>query len=333
VLPSTTTSIDAFLYAHGLAQQHETPAWTALTGGVSSEILRVDLPGRSFCVKRALPKLKVAADWEAPVSRNMYEWQWMKFAASHLPRAVPEPLAHDSEAGLFAMSFLPPEQYPVWKTQLLEGHVDPSAAASVGSALGLLHQVSARRPDLAVQFDSQDNFHALRIEPYLLACAERHADLSERLRDLARRTATLQLALVHGDVSPKNILIGPEGPVFLDAECASYGDPAFDVAFCLNHLFLKMLVRSDKTGALLESFSQLVECYFKQVSFEPRAVLETRIAELLPALMLARVDGKSPVEYLSARPQDQEVVRRVARSLLQSRETRLSAIADAWSRR
>jgi aminoglycoside phosphotransferase (APT) family kinase protein len=245
-------------------------------------------------------------------------------------QAVPRPLAHDVEAGLFAMSFLAPEQYPVWKAQLLDGTVIPGVAAQVGGLLARLHAASANRPDLAKEFDSLENFHALRLEPYLLASATRHPDLADRLQALAERTAAMASALVHGDVSPKNILVGPHGPVLLDAECAWYGDPAFDLAFCLNHLLLKSLVRPICAPAMSQSFSQLVESYFELATFESRVLLESRAAELLPSLLLARIDGKSPVEYLVGRHPEQTFVRRIARVFLETPVAQLATIATAW---
>jgi len=324
-------ALDHFLHRHGLATAGEAAQWTALAGGVSSDIWRVDLPGRSLCVKRALPKLKVAADWQAPVSRNAFEWAWLSFAADRVPQAVPRPLAHDAASGLFAMSYLAPAQHPVWKRQLLDGLVDAGVAAQVGVVLATLHNASAHRADLAQAFDSLDNFHALRLEPYLLATAERHPDLAAPLRALVRRTAGTRLALVHGDVSPKNILVGPHGPVLLDAECAWYGDPAFDIAFCLNHLLLKCLVRPDRVAALLTSFAAFVEAYFGHADFEARDALESRAASLLPGLLLARVDGKSPVEYLQGQAALQQEVRDFARPLIDRAPDRLGeGVADLW---
>src|SRR6266478_877808 len=180
--------LNAFLYAQGLAQRGEKARWHVLTGGVSSEIWRVELPGRSVCVKRALSKLKVSEDWQAPTSRNAYEWQWLCFVASHLPQAAPRPLARDAAAGVFAMEFLAPERYPVWKEQLLSGRVDPATAEQVGVALATLHEMSAHKVELAQQFDSSQNFRALRIEPYLLATAARHPDLADYIGSLAERT-------------------------------------------------------------------------------------------------------------------------------------------------
>src|SRR5258706_15623986 len=109
----------------------------------------------------------------------------------------------------------------------------------------------------------------------------------------------MKLGLVHGDISPKNILIGPAGPVFLEAECAWYGDPAFDLAFCLNHLMLKCLWTPRSASDFLDCFDAMYAAYSAGVTWEPPAILEARAAALLPALFLARVDGKSPVEYLT----------------------------------
>jgi len=330
MMSADRAALDGFLTKSGLAQAGESATWTPLTGGVSSDIWRVDLPGRSVCVKRALAQLKVAADWKAPVSRNAYEWAWLCFAAKHQPDAVPTPLAHDRDAGLFAMSLLAPENHPVWKAQLLAGQVDPQVAAQVGRVLVEVHNASAHRADLAKAFDTLDNFHALRLEPYLLATAERHPAVADRLQQLVRRTSAMRLALVHGDVSPKNILVGPSGPVLLDAECAWYGDPAFDLAFCLNHLLLKSVARPECLPALMQSFERLGATYLEAVKFEPRAALESRAAALLPALLLARVDGKSPVEYLVGRDADQAFVRRVALGLLQDPVVSLERVSQAW---
>ena len=143
------------------------------------------------------------------------------------------------------------------------------------------------------------------------------------------RTAATHLALAHGDVSPKNILIGPRGPVFLDAETAWYGDPAFDLAFCLNHLLLKALVAPAARDDLRASFAALSRAYLAEVTWEPAEALEARAASLLPGLFLARVDGKSPVEYLTLESQ-KDRVRRTAIPLLLSPPARLAAVQAAW---
>lgn len=322
--------LDRFLHLHRLAAQGEKATWTALAGGVSSDIWRVDLPGRTICVKRALPKLRVGSDWHAPVSRNRYEWEWLRLAAEIVPRSVPKPLAHDPELGLFAMSFLPGDSYPLWKQQLLAGKVDVATAARVGQLLATLHNAMAGRAEVAAAFDTLENFHALRLEPYLLATAVRHPDLQPALSALAARTGQARIALVHGDVSPKNILVGPDAPVLLDAECAWFGDPAFDIAFCLNHFLLKAVFLPQHLGELLQAFEAMATSYLDEVRFEKRTDLEARAASLLPALTLARIDGKSPVEYLVGRAFEQDVVRSLARPLIVRPATSLASIMRDW---
>ena len=322
----------AFVLEKGLAAPGQTQTWTPLAGGVSSDIWRLDVGGRSICVKRALAKLKVAADWRAPVSRNLYEWRWFETVREILPDAVPMPLAADARLGVFAMSFLEPATHPLWKAQLLGGRADVSTAGAVGERLGLIHARTALRTDIAERFPTDELFHALRLAPYLLFTAQRRPAAAAALEALAARTAATRLALVHGDVSPKNILVGPRGPIFLDAECAWYGDPAFDLAFCLNHLLLKCLVAPDATSDLLASFDALSRAYLAHVDWEPAEALEARAASLLPGLMLARVDGKSPVEYLTEETQ-KDRVRDAALPLLASAPRELAEVARAWRRR
>ena len=320
--------LDALRRLNLLASDKDVPL-APLTGGVSSDIWRVELDSGPVCVKRALPKLKVAQVWEAPVERNQYEYEWLKTVAGIAPAAVPKLIAHDAASGLFVMEYLSPAHHPVWKTQLSQGHADVDMAREVGGILGAIHARTAGDPALAERFRTDSFFYALRLEPYLEASARRHPDRADALLALLRTTADTRRVLVHGDVSPKNILVGPKGPILLDAECAWFGDPAFDLAFCLNHLLLKCLWVPASLPGFLESFSALAQAYLECVSWESGDALEARAAHLLPGLLLARVDGKSPVEYLTSDAQ-RDPVRRVARALLAQPVPRLADIAHRW---
>ena len=307
------------------------PAFTRLTGGVSSDIWRVDLPTGPVCIKRALPKLRVAADWQAPVERNEYEAAWLRIAARAVPEAVPPLLGQDPQTGSLVMAYLPPESYPVWKEQLRQGQAGPGVATAVAERIARIHRATANDPAAAAGFPTDRIFYDIRLEPYLVATARRHPELADRLQALVAQTASTKRALVHGDVSPKNILVGPQGPVFLDAECAWYGDPAFDIAFCLNHLLLKCLWAPMATPLFLRCFRAMAEAYVAAVDWESPGALEDRAARLLPGLFLARVDGKSPVEYVT-QENDRERVRRVARRLLIDSPSSLAQVLRAWGK-
>ena len=303
---------------------------TPLAGGVSSDIYRADLPGGVICVKRALPRLKVAADWQVPVERNRWEVEWMRVAGGIVPGAVPQILGEDRVAGAFAMTWLPPDEYPVWKKMLVDGEADTRTATMVGDVLGRIHQATADKPDIAARFPTDALFQALRLDPYLVTAARAHPDLARPLLALVAATGSTQRTLVHGDFSPKNILVGSEGPVFLDAECAWYGDPAFDLAFVLNHLLLKGVWRPDRRSDYLTMFAALCAAYRTRVTWEPWPAVEARTARLLPGLLLARVDGKSPVEYVTD-DRDRDAIRAFARLQLQRPVDSLTALARAWS--
>jgi aminoglycoside phosphotransferase (APT) family kinase protein len=329
--PLTRETICKTLQRMGLLSDAEQVNCEPLSGGVSSDIWRIAVGGKQYCLKRALPRLKVSQLWEAPVSRNAFEWQWFRTAGAICSDCVPPLVAEDSEAGLFVMGYLDPESFPVWKTQLRDGIIDPKTAHRVAERLALIHAATSNDEHLARQFATDDAFYAIRLEPYLVATRRVHPDLADQLQSIVQVTASTKRALVHGDVSPKNVLVGPCGPVFLDAECAWYGDPAFDPAFCLNHLLLKCLWRPPHARAYLACFERFAATYLQGVSWEPRASIQSRIARLLPALFLARIDGKSPIEYVTSE-RDKQRVRDVARHLIRCPANNLDVIRRTWAR-
>jgi aminoglycoside phosphotransferase (APT) family kinase protein len=315
-----------FLRETRLAAPDEVPAAAALSGGVSSDIWRVELAGGTLCVKGALPRLRVSQVWEAPIERNRFEYEWLRIAGAAAPGAAPRVFAE--RAGLFAMEYL---DFPVWKSLLREGRAEPAFAAAVGAALAAIHGATAGREEIARAFPTDAIFHAIRLEPYLLATGNKHPALRSLLNDLAQRTAKSKLCLVHGDVSPKNILVSPRGPVFLDAECAWYGDPAFDLAFCLNHLFLKCLWVPSAALRFLQCFDGLKDAYLHGVTWEAPGGLEERTASLLPGLFLARVDGKSPAEYITQESQ-KDRIRQFAARFISAPTASLCVLKEEWQR-
>ncbi len=272
-----------------------------LAGGVSSDIVRVRLAdGRDFCAKRALPRLKVASDWQAPLERNHYEVAWLRRAGSIVPGAAPRVLAEDAVHGIALLEYLAPGDYLLWKAELLDRRADPAVAGAVAETLGRIHAATLNDDAVAAEFPTDALFDALRLDPYLRFTAGRHPDVEPQILAVLEATAAHRMALVHGDVSPKNILVSKRDghPVLLDAECAWYGDPAFDAAFCLNHLVLKSVHLPRLRENLQQQARDFASIWLGHFPEAMREAIDQRVAALLPCLMLARIDGKSPVEYL-----------------------------------
>jgi aminoglycoside phosphotransferase (APT) family kinase protein len=294
----------------GLGSAAEVRKIQPLTGGVASDIARVTVGTRIFAVKFALERLRVAEPWFAPPHRSRAEYRWLEAAGRVARGAVPALHGYSEATGGFAMEFVEGPGVRNWKAALLAGAPAAEVAGRLAAVLGAVHAAGAAPGFDRAPFANAADFHTLRTEPYLLFTATRHPAVADRLRALATALDRASVTLVHGDVSPKNILVRDGAPVILDAECATIGDPAFDVAFCLNHLILKSFHLPAQRDDLRAAARGFWAAYATAVRWETPDALEARVAALLPALMLARVDGKSPVEYLG--PEAAAMVRRAA---------------------
>jgi len=271
-------------------------------GGVSSDVWLVEEEGSEpFVVKRSVAKLRVKAEWFADPARLLYEYRYLEIAAKIAPGAVPKLLSKDPHAPFVAMEYLG-AGFENWKARLLAGDIRIEDARRAGETLGLIHRATRNDPEVASQFDTLPFFRQLRIEPYLLATAEKHPALAGAIEAEAARLATMRECLVHGDYSPKNMLVSDGRFAVLDCETAWFGDPAFDLAFVLNHLHLKALLHSPKLTDLSSLIEVLSASYF-QITGADKA-RDRRTARLVLMLLLARVDGKSPAEYLDPARQD-----------------------------
>lgn len=304
--------------------RHDDARLVPLVGGVSCEIYLVEDGAERFVVKRALAKLRVKADWFADVGRNRYEREFIRYVARFLPAAVPTLRECVTTGNYFAMEYLGGE-FRNWKQLLLDGQADVEFARHAGTLLAEIHRHSAGDAEAARTFDTTPNFFQLRIEPYLLATGEKHPALRALFEIEAKRLGATRECLVHGDFSPKNILVSPDRMVLLDCEVAWYGDPAFDPAFMLNHFFLKALLHAPRDAGMRGMIDTFWSAY---QGVRPTPELDSRTSRLLLMLLLARVDGKSPVEYLDSIRQD--FVRRFVQHELPVAPASVAAVADDW---
>lgn len=281
-----------------------------LPGGVASDVTIVHGPDGPVVVKRALGKLKVAADWRSDPARSAVEVAALNVAAELLgDGATPRVIAVDAAANSFSMTLIDP-RLRNWKTDLLAGRIDLRTARRAGELLSRWRLGSMRRSDLAERFDDLTFFRELRIDPFFKRVRARFPELSAELDAIIDALLEERGALVHGDFSPKNVLADGGDVVLLDFEVAHWGNPRFDVAFLLAHLLLKRARR----GASVEAFNDLGRSFLDAYAVESNDVLDRGAVAMTGALLLARTDGDSPADYLADLNSD--AMRSFARGLL-----------------
>lgn len=321
-----------YLIERGLLKTGETAVVEELGGGVSNVVLKITTSKDRFVLKQALPQLRVKDEWFSTVERIFLEKACLEVLARILPRgSVPEVLFCDPENYLFLMTSAP-EGSVVWKDQLLRGQVDLGIAAQVGDLLAIIHNKTAGDPAVREQFPDHRNFIELRVDPYHWTVAKRHPDVGRAVEEEVGRMLETKLCLVHGDYSPKNILVSGRDLLLLDCEVAHYGDPVFDIAFCLNHLLLKAIKNHRLKEAHFQAAFTFWEAYFQAIRLSSQAALMRSTLRELGILMLARIDGKSPVEYIKDEP-TKDLVRAISKTIIQGRYEGLQEIVELIAER
>ncbi len=309
MLEITAETTADYLYGSGRVSRQTPIQVRELQGGVSNIVLRVEAAGGPpFVIKQCRERLRVAMDWRARLDRIWTEYAAIELLQAILPDGtVPQILFDDRSNYLFAMTCAPDDAV-TWKSQLMAGRVDPEIAARLGTILGTIHADAPRRPSLRGRLGDTSLFEELRIDPYYRTVARAHASLAPRIDALIAgmvRPAG-ERTLVLGDFSPKNILVHEGGLILLDFECAHAGDPAFDLGFFLSHLLLKSIYAASqgpgRDAAFIELASRFWSAYLARRASGPAAEtgLVRRACLHTAACVLARVDGKSPVDYLDA---------------------------------
>lgn len=320
----SATTVAGYLAGRGLVHDGEDVDVEELGGGVSNVVLAVHARSGDMVVKQARPRLRVPEEWLAKQERAVTEAGALRLVADETPGAVPDVL--DVDPGAFVVTVRrAPATWGDWKQQLLAGVVDPAVAVELGRLLARWHQLDV---SAAPWLDDAEAFDQLRVDPYLRTIARRHPDLAPMVDPLVARLARTRRCLVHGDFSPKNVLVGREGLWVIDFEVAHLGDPVFDVAFLTNHLVLKAIHRPDDLRALAQCAERFWETYLAGVP-DGWFGEASYVLSHLGALLVARVDGKSPAEYLGAA--GQRAARELGRSLLSDPPSHLDDVWRRWS--
>ena len=274
---------------------------TPLGGGVSNAVLRVETEETCLVCKQPYPNLEVADDWPADIGRIHNEAKATEVYGEIIEQAglenvsVPRVVFEDREAHVVGIECVPASATN-WKAALLEGRVELNIAHLLGELLGAVHRLATEDDALREAFADPIPFDQLRVDPYHRAVARRHPDLSSEIQAEIDRLGSSRQTLVHGDYSPKNVLVEAQRDRIwvLDFEVAHWGDPAFDVAFMCNHLLLKSLHNPAAGTAYVDAIDTFRRAYAGETPWD----CEHETVTELGVLLLARVDGKSPVEYL-----------------------------------
>ncbi len=287
----------------------ETPVIQTLAGGVSNRTVLVErLSGEAWVLKQALAKLRVQVDWFSPPERVHREALGLRWLEQLAPPGTITPLVfEDFEHHLIAMQAVP-RPHRNWKTMLLEGELQSAHVRQFGSLLGAVHWTcSERRTELEADFADRSYFESLRLEPYYGYTASQVPAAAGFLNDLMAETLQRADTIVHGDYSPKNILVYNGRLILLDHEVIHFGDPGFDLGFSITHFLSKAHHMPHRRASFLRSTNRYWTHYWNYVSTARWAgELEQRAVRHTLGCLLARVRGRSPLEYLSDVAQERQ---------------------------
>lgn len=301
--------------------------------------------GFCFVIKQPLPKFRTEAEWLVDVARVEVERDCAKLLAELLPAgSVPDVLWYDEANHVLAISCVPTDSV-LWKNHLMAGGVSIDAAQQAGVLLAMMHGSTLHNGDAEKRYGDPSFFIQQRTEPYFKSLAVKHPAIAPMFDKVIHKLLSNPLCLIHGDFSPKNIFLvmkkddgsqDADGKpkrfplshlTLLDFEVAFYGNPAFDVATLVNHLLLKSFHLGKAWRARMMAIDAFVKTYANAVPPELQQRVEADGGAILGALLLARVDGKSPAEYLKDEPL-RDKVRKTGLAILADADAGLEAAID-----
>ncbi len=322
----------AYLRSTARIAPDEQPIIRTLSGGVSNRTVYVERPnGVAWVLKQALARLRVQVDWFSSPQRIHHEALGLRWLAQLAPPGAITPIVfEDHEHHLLAMQAVP-QPHANWKTLLLAGSLEPNHVEQFARLLGAIHRNAyLQREQVAPAFDDRSFFISLRIEPYYSYTAEQIPEAARFLTTLIEDTLASRLTLVHGDYSPKNILVYNHRLILLDHEVIHFGDPAFDLGFSLTHLLSKAHHLPNLRAAFADSARLYWSVYHQTLAdLEWADGLQARAVRHTLACLLARVAGRSPLEYLDAHERTRQ--RTVVVALMQNPPTTVDDLSTRFT--
>ncbi|MFN8709994.1 MAG: phosphotransferase family protein [Planctomyces sp.] len=355
------SQLSAWLKKSGYVSEDENLTVSTLSGGVSNRTVLVERSnGDRWVLKQALEKLRVRVDWFSSPNRIHREALGIRWLTLLAPEStVPELIFEDQQHHLIGMQAVP-MPCETWKTMLLKGTIIPDHFRQFGQILGTIHSRSAlmnqaeasetagtvdddNRERLSQLFSDTQFFESLRLEPYYSYTSTQVPEAASFIEVLLEETRAVRTSVVHGDYSPKNILVHQDQLHLIDHEVIHFGDPAFDIGFAMTHLLSKyhhlipnrpvltelipLFVSAYRTAASAE----IERCMTERASpaFEPEYLVpEQRSVRHTLACLLARVRGRSPLEYLSEPERGRQ--QRMVLSLMRDCPRTLNELVSRW---
>jgi 5-methylthioribose kinase len=322
-----------YLRETGRITPRETPIVRNLAGGVSNRTVLVRrASGESWVLKQALERLRVQVDWRSDPRRIEREALGIERLSEIAPAGTITPLVFlDAPNYVLAMQAVP-EPHENWKSMLLSGRLETRHVRQFAELLACVHRAGfERREQFAEEFDDRSFFESLRLEPYYAYSAERMPFAAPFLERLIADTRATRYTLVHGDFSPKNILVQDGRLVLLDHEVIHFGEGAFDLGFGLTHLLSKANHLRDRRADFADAAKSFWLTYRRSIGSVPWADgLEARVCRHTLACMLARCIGRSPLEYL--RPEVAATQANAASSMMAAPPTSVIDLVDEFIR-
>lgn len=318
--------LEGYLLKRGLIDPSVGYDITYCGGGVSGTVAFVQAGDKPIIVKQALAQLKTKETWLCDPNRMNIEAMSNDIYHRLVPDNAPEVYFYDDENFIFGREAAP-EHCAMWKSDLLTGLLDFVVGEKVIHSLAVVHNFCARDEQAAAAFADKAIFHDLRISPYIKFTVGKYPQLAAAAEPVVDFLMNSAITLVHGDFSPKNIMVDGRKIYILDFEVAHYGHPSFDLAFFSNHFLLKAVKNKQWAPSYLNMLSCMMGTYFREMDYMDKAELESAYVRLLALLFLARVDGKSPAEYITL-DSDKDIIRRIALAMVEKKMDRYADVID-----